>query len=56
MHGLVFQGEPAEGDWILTCRDYSESSEGTLNEWRLTIFYEVTPVDGSTWSTVKALY
>ena len=52
----AFQGEGAEGVWTLTCQDHSSGSEGTLNEWRVSITYEVTPVQGSTWGDVKALY
>ncbi len=34
-----FDGENAGGDWTLTARDYSQGVAGTLNEWRVQIFY-----------------
>ena len=32
----AFDGEDADGDWTLTCKDHGALIEGTLNEWSLT--------------------
>ncbi|MCP4573857.1 MAG: hypothetical protein GY838_15980 [bacterium] len=34
-----FDGDEVNGNWVLDARDYSHEAVGTLNEWRLQIFY-----------------
>jgi len=53
----VWIGEVTEGDWVLDCRDYSNSAVGTLNEWRLKLTYDDSvPADAATFSDMKALF
>lgn len=36
----LLDGKSVRGDWKLHCYDYSYQQAGTLNEWRLNLFYE----------------
>jgi len=50
-------GEYTEGDWVLDCRDYSNSAVGTLNSWQLRITYDDTVADDqSSWGHIKTLF
>jgi subtilisin-like proprotein convertase family protein len=52
-----FDGDFTEGTWTLWLQDNSQGAEGTLNEWRLKIFYDdQVAAESTTWGGMKRLF
>ncbi len=52
----VFDGLSSGGCFWLWAADGAASDEGSVSVWEVSILYEETPVEQSSWGSVKALY
>ena len=52
----VFDGHPSGGDFWLFCADGAGGDATSIGGWEVYVLTEITPVEESTWTMVKALY
>lgn len=52
----VFDGLPSGGCWMLWAADGADWDEGGVCQWTAYVLYEGTPVEHSSWGSMKALY
>jgi hypothetical protein len=52
----AFDGHASGGDFWLFCADGAGGDATSIGGWEVYVLTEITPVEESTWATVKALY
>jgi hypothetical protein len=52
----VFDGHPSGGEFWLFCADGAGGDATSIGGWEVYVLTEITPVEESTWTMVKALF